>query len=68
MQPHGFEETQVEYKPDDPRALIGQVRRFGPDGPAYEVMSIDDTGRVHVEVVYSDEKVVFSLAEVWKIQ
>ncbi len=64
MQPHGFGETQVEYKADDPRALIGQVRRFGPDGPAYEIMAIDDAGRVHVEVVYSDEKVVFSLAEV----
>ena len=64
MQNPGFEETQTAYAADDPRALIGQFRRFGPDGPAYEIMSIDDAGRVHVEVVYSDEKVICSVAEV----
>ena len=60
----GFEETQAAYAADDPRKLIGQFRRFGDAGPAYEIMAIDDAGRVHVEVVYSDEKVICTLAEV----
>ena len=64
MQKLGFEETQAAYTSDDPRRLIGQFRRLGPDGPAYEIMAIDDKGYVHVEVVYSDEKVIFTLAEV----
>ncbi len=64
MQAQGFQEQQAPYAADDPRTLIGQFRRFGPDGPAYEVMVIDDEGRVHVEVVYSDEKVICSVAEV----
>ena len=64
MQPHGFEETQVEYKPDDPRALIGQVRRWGPSGPAYEVIDVDNAGNAVCEVVYSGEKVTCPIAEV----
>lgn len=64
MQKLGFEETQAAYASDDPRRLIGQFRRFGPDGPAYEIMAIDDQGRVHVEVVYSDEEVICRVAEV----
>jgi hypothetical protein len=60
----GFEETQAPYAPEDLQALVGQVRRFGPDGPAYEIMAIDDAGRVHVEVIHSDEKVVCTVTEV----
>lgn len=64
MQKLGFDETQAAYASDDPRRLIGQFRRLGPDGPAYEIMAMDDTGQVHVEVVYSDEKVIFTSADV----
>lgn len=64
MTNRGFEETQSTYLSDDPRSLIGQFRNLGPDGPAYEIMSIDDTSKVMVEVVYSGEKVTFALAEV----
>ena len=64
MANRGFEETQASYEAKDPRKLIGQFRRFGEAGPAYEIMAVDDKGQIHVEVVYSDEKVVCSLDEV----
>ena len=60
----GFEEKQTTYASGDPSQLVGQFRRFGPDGPAYQIMAVDNSGLVHVEVVYSDEKVVCPLAEV----
>ena len=64
MQTRGFEETQPAYVSDDPRELIGQIRRLGPAGPAYEIMSADDAGNVVIEVIYSGERVTCSLAEV----
>jgi hypothetical protein len=64
MQGRGFAEPQATYASDDPRRLVGQFRRFGPDGPAYQIMAVDEEGRLHVEVVYSDEKVICTLAEV----
>jgi hypothetical protein len=64
MEKQGFEEAQATFASEDPRRLIGQIRRFGPDGPAYEIMAIDDAGRIHVGVVCSDEKVICTLAEV----
>ena len=64
MTNRGFEETQAGYAVKDPQQLIGQFRRFGPAGPAYEIMAVDDQGQIHVEVVYSDEKVICTLAEV----
>ncbi len=38
MQSRGFEEANAAYL-SDPRRLIGQVRRFGDAGPAYEVIA-----------------------------
>jgi hypothetical protein len=64
MQPTGMEEEKTAYLSDDPRKLIGQFRRLGEAGPAYEIMAIDDTGNVDVEIVYSDEKFRTTLAEV----
>ena len=64
MHQGGFEEEKVAYVADDPRKLIGQVRRFGDAGPAYEIMGIAENGDVLVEVIYSDEKVRCKLAEV----
>ena len=60
----GFEETQAAYASDDPRKLIGQIRRLGDAGPAYEIMKIDDAGNVAIEIIYSGEKVVCPIAEV----
>lgn len=60
----GFAESQAPYAAEDPYRLIGQFRRFGPDGPAYEVVSLGAEGAVHVVVVHSDEKVVCALEDV----
>jgi hypothetical protein len=35
----GFQEAQVEYAHAGREAFVGQVRRFGPYGPAYEVLA-----------------------------
>jgi len=64
MQDRGFEETQSAYLSDDPRRLIGQIRRFGPAGPAYEVISLDEAGRVAIEVIYSGERATCTVTEV----
>jgi hypothetical protein len=62
--PKGFEEEQVSYETEDPRKLIGQFRRLGSAGPAYQIMAVDPDGTVHVELVYNDEKLKFPMAEV----
>ena len=64
MQNPGFEEKQSEYLSDDPRALIGQIRRLGSAGPAYEVMSIDGKGNAMVEIIESDEQVTMPISEI----
>ena len=42
----GFNEDKATYGADDPRSLIGQIRRLGSAGPAYEIMEIDTDGNV----------------------
>jgi Family of unknown function (DUF5397) len=64
MPNRGFEETKSAYASEDPRGLIGQFRRFGPAGPAYEVMDLDGTDRVTIEVIYSGERVSCAVADV----
>lgn len=64
MQPRGFDEKQAAYSADDPRGLIGQIRRLGEAGPAYEVMSLEGDDMVVVEIIESDERVVMPIAEV----
>ena len=65
MAPEGFEEMQAKYAlADDPRMLIGQIRNLGDAGPAYEIMDIDSDGNVVVEIIYSDERLTFPLAEI----
>lgn len=63
MHSRGFEETQAVYL-SDPRRLIGQVRRFGDAGPAYEIIGVDDAGRVVTEVIVSGERVTCEIGEV----
>ena len=64
MNTPGFEETQTAYAAEDPRRLVGQVRRLGEAGPAYEIMNVDANGDVLIEVIVSGERVVFPLAEI----
>ena len=64
METPGFKEDKATYLADDPRSLIGQIRRLGDFGPAYEIMEIDTDGNVVIEVIESDERVTFPLAEI----
>lgn len=63
MQSRGFEDTQSAYL-SDPRKLIGQVRRLGDAGPAYEIIAVDEPGKVVIEVIHSGEKVTCLVEEV----
>ena len=59
----GFHETQPAYSAD-PQSLVGQFRRLGDAGPAYEVMAVHGDGSVDIEIVYSNEKVSEKLENV----
>lgn len=63
MQSQGFEESQAAYLAN-PRKLIGQVRRFGDEGPAYQILALDENGRLVTEVIYSGERVICEVKEV----
>jgi hypothetical protein len=63
MQGRGFEDAQAAYLAD-PRKLIGQVRRFGDEGPAYEILALDENGRLVAEVIDTGEKVICEVKEV----
>jgi hypothetical protein len=64
MGTHGFKDDQAAYAVDDRRSLIGQIRRLGDAGPAYEVVAIEDGNRVLIEVIESGERVSFPIASV----
>jgi virulence-associated protein VapD len=59
----GFQEDATVYAAG-PSELIGQVRRFGDEGPAYEVMELLPNDEVLVEVIYSEERLALPVAEV----
>ena len=63
MQGRGFEDAQAAYLAD-PRKLIGQVRRFGDAGPAYEIIALDEDGKLVTEIIYSGERVICTVKEV----
>ena len=48
----------------DPDYLIGEVRRFGEAGPAYEVVAIVNDKTVRVRVFATGEEVEVSMMEV----
>ena len=59
----GFQEDAPRYSASD-ADLVGQIKRFGDDGPAYEVIELLPRGEVLIEVVYSEERLALPLAEV----
>jgi hypothetical protein len=63
MEGRGFEDAQAAYLAD-PRKLIGQVRRFGEEGPAYEILALDENGRLVTEVIDTGERVICEVKEV----
>ena len=64
MQGRGFEDTQAAYRSDDPNKLVGQFRRFGEDGPAYEVLRIESKDKAWIRVVYSEEELAYPITEI----
>jgi hypothetical protein len=59
----GFEEAQSEFLAFDAAGYAGQVRRFGPYGPAYDVISVQRNGELEIEVVESSERLMYPLAD-----
>jgi Family of unknown function (DUF5397) len=61
MQP-GFAEAQAVYSIGT-TSFVGQVRRFGPVGPAYEVVGVAASGDVEIVVIESGEQLSYAMAE-----
>jgi virulence-associated protein VapD len=59
----GFKEEAALYTAASPE-LVGQFRRFGDFGPAYEVLEIAEKGEALIEVVYSGERVTLPINEI----
>ena len=59
----GFAEAQVSYGHVNSVALVGQVRRFGPFGPAYEVVDVKPSGDLVIHVFDNGEQLDYSVAE-----
>lgn len=59
----GFAEAQSAYLTGDGADYIGQVRRFGPQGPAYEVVEVRRNGDLAITVIESGERLDYPLAE-----
>ncbi len=53
MKAQGFHEAQSAFISSDARDFVGQVRRFGPNGPAYEVVDMAPEGDVIITVIES---------------
>jgi hypothetical protein len=61
----GFAEAkQSAYVIGPTQTLIGQFRRLGSAGPAYEVMSVSEDGQVVIEIVHSNERLTEALPDV----
>jgi len=59
----GLKEDASPYSADA-TGLVGQVRRFGEEGPAYEIVELAEDDEVLIEVVYSGERITLPFAEV----
>ena len=64
MTARGFEEAQSNYISDDGHSLVGQFRRFGEEGPAYEVLRIVSHTEAWISVVTSEEELAYPIADV----
>jgi Family of unknown function (DUF5397) len=59
----GFQEAHSAFLTFDETGHVGQVRRFGPYGPAYEVVAVHGDGDLEIEVVQSGESVRYALTD-----
>ena len=64
MQSRGFEESQAAYVAETSADLVGQFRRFGEEGPAYEVLQVVDEASAMVSVVCSEEQLAYPIAHI----
>ena len=60
----GFKEDRALYAAGPSADLVGQVRRFGDDGPAYEILENLAGGQVLVEIIYSEERLTLPVTEI----
>jgi hypothetical protein len=44
--------------------LVGQFRRFGEVGPAYEILRIESKDTAWIRVVYSEEELAYPITEI----
>lgn len=63
MTGRSFEEAQSQFAHATPITFEGQVRRFGPHGPAYEVLASRSGGEVDIVVIESGERLTYSVTE-----
>lgn len=59
----GFSEPQTAFCHADAVDFVGQVRRFGSFGPAYEVIKDGSVGSVEIEVVSTGERLAYPIAD-----
>lgn len=64
MQSRGFEEAQASYAGDMSQSLVGQVRRFGEEGPAYEVVRMMGADQAWICVICSEEELAYPVAHI----
>jgi Family of unknown function (DUF5397) len=63
MVQNGFEESQTGYALTSGVTFIGEVRHFGPFGPAYEVVDVKPSGELVIHVFDNGEQLSYSVAE-----
>lgn len=57
-------EPAVQDKDTRVDELLGTLHTFGPHGPAYEVVAVEDAEHVRIRVVETDETIRYPAAEV----
>ena len=63
MTGQGFHEAQSSYETRNARTYVGEVRRFGAMGPAYDVVDTTAGGDLMITVVESGECLDYAIAD-----
>jgi hypothetical protein len=59
----GFQEAQSEFSAATSASFVGQVRRFGDHGPAYEVVAFKSPTDVEIVVIESCERLSYAVSD-----
>ncbi len=62
MTTQGFHEAQAGFLTGT-SDFVGQVRRFGPAGPAYEVVSQAGRDMLEIEVIATGERLEYAIED-----